>query len=77
MPEPPVQLESFNKSASLEPFKHFSQFRIQEGLLLPAFSVDGDGQAQLPPAAPPTLREFNCSLTMNNLQTVVLMKLAI
>ena len=58
MPEPPVQLESFNKSASLEPFKHFSQFRIQEGLLLPAFSVDGDGQAQLPPAAPPTLREL-------------------
>ena len=31
---------------------------FQEGLLLPAFSVGGEGQAQLPPAAPPTLREL-------------------
>ena len=55
MPEPPVQLECFNKSASHEPFRHFPHFQIKEGLLLPAFSAP---TAKHQPCDPPALREL-------------------
>ena len=58
MPEPPVQLESFNKSASLEPFRYFSHFQVQEGLLLPAFSASSDAKDKPQPPTTPSLREL-------------------
>ena len=53
-----MQLESFNKSVSLEPFRHFGHFYVQEGLLLPAFSVSKDSRDKPQPSSAPSLREL-------------------
>ena len=53
-----MQLESFNKSASLEPFRYFSHFQVQEGLLLPAFSASRDAKDKPQPSTTPSLREL-------------------
>ena len=75
MPEPPVQLESFNKSASLEPFRHLVTFRVRRGYFFRLFRFLRISKDKPQPQPPRPCVSY--SPRMRILPTVALMRLAI